>query len=513
MSGLESNPTYHHQLNRHRHLNKLHRQLKKSKQHHKTSIRSKHSTSPSHRHSHSNPRQITPKPPVKINKNLNNILVNKSNLQRTQVDEEQGQDRHHHHSTKLNQNSPSNLNTTATAITTNPNSNSSAPTPSNPQTVQSLSSTSSTPQQTNPYFLSSNNNLNQTNISTSTTPSSSQSIIPESSTQNSTTHSHNSLPNSAWSANNNSNSSKLSSGHIALLVAGVALGIFALALCCVKLIKRRQNQSAKTLPQINKINIKGPFTKSNSNSQDDDDDDEIFGGSGHITPPFKTLTIDSEKRSSFTFNDHIHDFSNQPKIISSLPFQSPTNSTLNLPQVDSNHLDHSILPSSQPDPNPISTNIDNNIFLVERTYEAKLADELILYLGDRVQVTLTYEDGWCLGRNLDSALHSGDASSTGVFPRDCLSAQPLDKDQAPILPPLNLRDNYSSGATTNIFGNSPGDSGLNSFDPSFIQQFPSPPPPRREAEKRRISSLAVTRDTQLFLELNQALGDAPSSPF
>lgn len=95
--------------------------------------------------------------------------------------------------------------------------------------------------------------------------------------------------------------------------------------------------------------------------------------------------------------------------------------------------------------------------IVTRTFEPALPDELMIHVrsisrhlilgsldwwfldcwllpmrapvdiqqpGDRVQVDVVYDDGWCLGRNLDAAHHGRPGEElpidNGVFPRECL---------------------------------------------------------------------------------------------
>jgi hypothetical protein len=81
-----------------------------------------------------------------------------------------------------------------------------------------------------------------------------------------------------------------------------------------------------------------------------------------------------------------------------------------------------------------SQQYQGKIFVVRRTFEPSLADELIIYPGDRIEIitvrgaclsrvrasetaTQVYDDGWCLGINLDSA-KPGQEPQKGVFPRD-----------------------------------------------------------------------------------------------
>lgn len=86
-------------------------------------------------------------------------------------------------------------------------------------------------------------------------------------------------------------------------------------------------------------------------------------------------------------------------------------------------------------------------------------------MGDRIRLHMTYDDGWCLGENLDINLHQRATNqlliSKGVFPRDCIGGIPLDDEdlkdledrplnaspstlqRVPTLPPLDLGDYYT----------------------------------------------------------------------
>lgn len=63
--------------------------------------------------------------------------------------------------------------------------------------------------------------------------------------------------------------------------------------------------------------------------------------------------------------------------------------------------------------------------VVSRTFAQSMPDELKIGIGDRVIVHLLFDDGWCLGDNLDIAKHRvADGQSyarAGVLPQDCLS--------------------------------------------------------------------------------------------
>ncbi|KAK9896659.1 hypothetical protein P389DRAFT_131770, partial [Cystobasidium minutum MCA 4210] len=60
-------------------------------------------------------------------------------------------------------------------------------------------------------------------------------------------------------------------------------------------------------------------------------------------------------------------------------------------------------------------------YIVTRTFEPSMPDELLIYPGDRIQIVVPYDDGWCLGCNLSMAEREGTQQpARGVFPRDCV---------------------------------------------------------------------------------------------
>ncbi|KAI7875876.1 hypothetical protein K492DRAFT_119140, partial [Lichtheimia hyalospora FSU 10163] len=53
------------------------------------------------------------------------------------------------------------------------------------------------------------------------------------------------------------------------------------------------------------------------------------------------------------------------------------------------------------------------VFTVISTYTPTLSDELDIQPGDRVEILIEYDDGWCQGINLSRG------NLKGVFPRHC----------------------------------------------------------------------------------------------
>lgn len=64
---------------------------------------------------------------------------------------------------------------------------------------------------------------------------------------------------------------------------------------------------------------------------------------------------------------------------------------------------------------------EGKTYIVTRTFEPSMPDELLIYPGDRIQIVVPYDDGWCLGCNLSMAEREGTQQpARGVFPRDCV---------------------------------------------------------------------------------------------
>lgn len=57
------------------------------------------------------------------------------------------------------------------------------------------------------------------------------------------------------------------------------------------------------------------------------------------------------------------------------------------------------------------------VFTVISTYTPTLSDEIDIQPGDRVEILIQYDDGWCQGINLSRG------NVKGVFPRHCVSEQ------------------------------------------------------------------------------------------
>jgi len=107
----------------------------------------------------------------------------------------------------------------------------------------------------------------------------------------------------------------------------------------------------------------------------------------------------------------------------------------------------------------------NKVFIVNRTFEPSMPDELIIYPNDHIRILMAYDDGWVLGENLNSVQNG--IAARGVFPRDCVEELiqqtrveqddvPLQNEasnltRAPTLPPLNLgreSQSFSSAMST-----------------------------------------------------------------
>ena len=196
-------------------------------------------------------------------------------------------------------------------------------------------------------------------------------------------------------------------------------------------------------------------------------------------------------------------------------------------------------------------------FVVRRTFEPSMNDELVIFVrrpishvtsrqgadsrpctviqpGDRVQILTSYDDGWCLGVNLDVSPSDPTRNQRGVFPRDCVEelTGATGLHRVPTLPPLDLGHQDSSGdkvvlgIDTSLGGPAPATPAIEIFSPSgeqeevdsnraIIDRFPPPSPSASsskatspalsERTQRRVSSLIASRDAELFMALGEAL--------
>ncbi|KAM0753807.1 hypothetical protein T439DRAFT_346146 [Meredithblackwellia eburnea MCA 4105] len=193
--------------------------------------------------------------------------------------------------------------------------------------------------------------------------------------------------------------------------------------------------------------------------------------------------------------------------------------------------------SLAPVPAIVQTNADSNkspfggesaqegkIYIVRNTFEPSQSDELIIYPGDRIQVLVTYDDGWALGYNLDG----GSPPPKGVFPFDCVGDEaadggrsaptelsatasaaaqfpqppqhkpltPVVEESAPQLAPLRtdspLGTNFGSDGSKDLPSSLRVGGGLDA---------------KRDGEKvKRTSSLIASRDADLFVALGEVVG-------
>jgi len=63
---------------------------------------------------------------------------------------------------------------------------------------------------------------------------------------------------------------------------------------------------------------------------------------------------------------------------------------------------------------------EGKTYIVTRIFEPSMPDELVIFPGDRIQIVVPYDDGWCLGCNLTTSEREGVPPTRGVFPRDCV---------------------------------------------------------------------------------------------
>ncbi|KNZ54251.1 hypothetical protein VP01_29g6 [Puccinia sorghi] len=366
---------------------------------------------------------------------------------------------------------------------------------------------------------------------TSHPPSSSQSAAqvspnPQSIPRN-TTASPSLVPPAGVSSGEQANKYVMTTGTKVLLAFGVLSAIFLVGYFISWWLRRRhlrQNSPRK----LDKFSIKGPFKKCEE-SQADTDSKPIFGRPGHAGISVDHLQVFTEITTPAR-----SDPSTNPRLLHPTPMPPPaTRSPLTfqpnpaeitpLPNLNSiSPLSHfnKQTPSDYRCQGP---QMKGKTFIVERTYQAALDDELVLHVGDRIEVVFHYDDGWCLGRNLDIEGHDKGQLSKGVFPRDCVGAQPVESSQETKRSSDQTHewDLASSQTTINdieeesrrAFRAISSNPSLSPLSSSIFEKFPLPPRsyPKLEAQQR-VSSLFIGRNTQLFSELDDALGRPLSPP-
>lgn len=73
------------------------------------------------------------------------------------------------------------------------------------------------------------------------------------------------------------------------------------------------------------------------------------------------------------------------------------------------------------------------VFTVISTYTPTLSDELNIQPGDRVEILIEYDDGWCKGINLSRG------NVVGVFPAHCTDHYQYNNTQQPYYEPANMK--------------------------------------------------------------------------
>ncbi|GAB00072.1 uncharacterized protein L969DRAFT_105943 [Mixia osmundae IAM 14324] len=136
------------------------------------------------------------------------------------------------------------------------------------------------------------------------------------------------------------------------------------------------------------------------------------------------------------------------------------------------------------------------VFVVRRTFEPSLPDELIIFPGDRIEILMGYDDGWCLGENLDSG---NPPFQRGVFPRDCVEEDPSQAHLA----------RHAPGSVA-VGAPGPRQSQLNGDGQAPQIQVSGPQDVNRlsvagNKPARRTSSLIASRDAELFMALGEVL--------
>ncbi|KAA1123674.1 hypothetical protein PGTUg99_026577 [Puccinia graminis f. sp. tritici] len=357
--------------------------------------------------------------------------------------------------------------------------------------------------------------------------------IPTGGSQNSTLSSSLAQPSGVASAQTYERHG-MTTGQKVLLAGGLLSSLFVLGYFVRWWQKRRRNQ-LNGPRKVDKLNIKGPFQKSEENLADADSE-PIFGGPGHASISFDRLQVLSEKPIPFPRSD-IYNQHSLPSPPPKSPSAARSSLTLEPPPPQPNILPNLklISPLSQfNDQTPMDyrckgPQMKGKIFTVERTYQAALADELVLHVGDRIEVAFYYDDGWCLGQNLDIGRYDPGQLSKGVFPRDCVGSHPIELKNESEGSSNAAERGLASDRTTyddaeeqsrKAFRAISSNPSLSPLSSSIFEKFPLPPrsQDRLEAQhhdrletQQRVSSLFIGRNAQLFLELDDALGE-PESP-
>ncbi|PLW19410.1 hypothetical protein PCANC_06329 [Puccinia coronata f. sp. avenae] len=347
--------------------------------------------------------------------------------------------------------------------------------------------------------------------------------------RNSTSSTSLAQPTAATSAQQ-STENGMSTGQKVLLAAGILSSIFLLGYFISWWLKRRHRRLSSQR-KVEKFNIKGPFKKSEENMANTDNE-PMFGRPSHASISFDHLQVLTEKptptRSDLLLQPRLPypSFKSPSVDISSLNFQRSPVEPKPLPNLNSVSPLSLLNIQAPSDYRCKGPQMKGKTFVVERTYQAALDDELVLHVGDRIEVVFYYDDGWCLGRNLDIARYAIGQLSKGVFPRDCVAAQPI---------VLNKQPEGSSGTNTNegdlaspqtvvneteeesrrAFRAISSNPSLSPLSSSIFEKFPLPPRSTGTTKvetKQRVSSLFIGRNAQLFLELDDALGQPPSPP-
>ncbi|KAH9461497.1 hypothetical protein Pst134EA_017801 [Puccinia striiformis f. sp. tritici] len=318
----------------------------------------------------------------------------------------------------------------------------------------------------------------------------------------------------------------MSTAQKIILAAGLLSSLFVLGYF-VRWWQKRRRQRLGSPGKVDKLNIKGPFKKSQENLADTDSE-PIFGGPGHASISFDHLQVLSEKPTVLNRSDTF----SQPSPYHPPKSPSVTRSSLTIepprPQPNLPPNLNLISPLSQfNNQTPLDyrckgPQMKGKTFVVERTYQATLADELVLHVGDRIEVAFYYDDGWCLGQNLDIERYDKDQLSKGVFPRDCVAPRPIEwvKDsegssttgERGLVSHRTTYDDHADEENRKAFRAISSNPSLSPLSSSIFEKFPLPPRGQNRLEaQQRVSSLFIGRNAQLFLELDDALGD-PESP-
>ncbi|KAI8139568.1 hypothetical protein BJV82DRAFT_659830 [Fennellomyces sp. T-0311] len=225
------------------------------------------------------------------------------------------------------------------------------------------------------------------------------------------------------SNSDNKEASGLSGGAVAGIVIAVLVGVAAII--GFILVRKKKKAAALNRSRMNP----DPFT---------------MGFGSHDPPPFNNNSNNYPPHTAYTANQSpmiqlppIGASAQSPMMAPTMTHSpainqynsevnhynnGPSNAMQSMPSPEYNHAPSPVpaapvvVPAPQESPQPVAAQASTSlgIFTVVSTYTPTLSDELDIQPGDRVDVIVEYDDGWCQGINLSRG------NCKGVFPKHCV---------------------------------------------------------------------------------------------